>query len=288
MKKIFTIIILFTINVILGFSQNFKLPEDISSMEAQILLKENTITFVGHNKYSMNYKLDHIEGLPFFDLEKPIPSDLLTGTINHEYNSTKFIFLCGKSLKENSIGYIHYYFIGNIQNYPFGYINCFETDDEKPVRIKYKASSELKEKDYIYSADNLYAENWREPWVESVSGYGIGEYVEIEDTAPYERKFDFLLIMNGYFDIDKPYLYKQNSRVKQIKVTGLKSGKEQILDVLDTPHPQTVDISFLDAQEPFRVTIMDVYKGTKYDDTCINCMEPWNEAVVPYENTIAD
>lgn len=110
----------------------------------------------------------------------------------------------------------------------------------------------------------------------------------ITDKAPYERKFDFLMIMNGYFSVDKPYLYKQNGRVKRIKVTGLKSRNEKILDVLDTPHPQTVDISFLEMQEPFRATIVDVYKGTKYDDTCINCMEPWDFELIPYESHIAE
>ena len=103
-----------------------------------------------------------------------------------------------------------------------------------------------------------------------------------------KKKYDYLLILNGYFSVEKPYLYKQNSRVKQIKVTGLKSGNEKILDVLDTPHPQTVDISFLYVQEPFRVTIMDVYKGTKYDDTCINCIEPFSVEVIPYEDSIYD
>ncbi len=112
--------------------------------------------------------------------------------------------------------------------------------------------------------------------------------MEMQDSAPYERKFNFLLIMNGYYSMEKPYLYKQNNRVKQIKVTGLKSGNEKILDVLDTPHPQTVNISFLETQEPFRVTIMDVYKGTKYEDTCINCMEPYSYAVIPYEDSIGE
>ncbi|MBP5602230.1 MAG: hypothetical protein J6X78_05830 [Treponema sp.] len=94
--------------------------------------------------------------------------------------------------------------------------------------------------------------------------------------------------MNGYISYDKPYLYKQNGRVKKIKVTGLKSGKSKILDVLDTPHPQTVDISFITEPEDIRVQIEEVYKGTKYDDTCINYLINYEEPVIPYESTLPE
>ena len=94
--------------------------------------------------------------------------------------------------------------------------------------------------------------------------------------------------MNGYISYEKPYLYKQNGRVKKIKVTGVNSGKSKVLDVLDTPHPQTVDISFLNEPEDIRVEIADVYKGTKYDDTCIHYMITYIKEVIPYENSIGE
>lgn len=208
------------------------------------------------------------------------------GELTDEVRKKIFFITCKKN-KKLVDGEYEYLSCGGFKG--FTLFDSFERNYDKPEWILYKnASSCLKENETIYDENNLYTYNWGCPWVEGVTGDGIGEYVEIQDTAPYERKFDFLLIMNGYFSMDKPYLYKQNSRVKQIKVTGLNSGKEKILDVLDTPHPQTVDISFLETQEPFRVTIMDVCKGTKYDDTCINCMEPYPYKVIPYEDSIGE
>ena len=91
--------------------------------------------------------------------------------------------------------------------------------------------------------------------------------------------------MNGYISFDKPYLYEQNSRVKQIRITGLESNKSEILTVLDTPHPQTVDISFLDDTEGFSVEIVDIYKGKKYADTCIQYLVPYEYEIIPFDSS---
>ena len=75
--------------------------------------------------------------------------------------------------------------------------------------------------------------------------------------------------------------------MKKLKVTGIRSGKSIIVDVLDTPHPQTVDISAVTEQySDIRVEIADVYKGTKYDDTCMNFCITYSHEVIPYENNI--
>lgn len=54
-----------------------------------------------------------------------------------------------------------------------------------------------------------------------------------------------------------------------------------MLDVLDTPHPQTVDIFFLPFSEDIRVTIVDVYPGTKYEDTAIHYCITYDYTIVP-------
>ncbi|EMB40257.1 hypothetical protein HMPREF9722_01564, partial [Treponema denticola ATCC 33520] len=43
------------------------------------------------------------------------------------------------------------------------------------------------------------------------------------------------------------------------------------------------DISFLPEQEDVKITILDVYKGTKYEDTAIHFMILWRTEVIPYE-----
>ena len=122
------------------------------------------------------------------------------------------------------------------------------------------------------------------PWIEGAQGYGIGESFIIENT--WGTVYKTLLLMNGFISYEKPYLYKQNGRIKKIKVTGLNSGKEKVLDILDTPHPQSVDISFITEPEDVRVTIEDVYHGTKYEDTCIHFMITSLTEAVPYELSV--
>lgn len=247
-----------------------------------------------------DYLIKKDNGIPYILLSEPIEIDELIhpeswgmrdrikkdGELTDDVRKKIYFLACSRNRNLENDKY-RFLVCGGFKRFPL--FDSFERIYDKPEWILYSnASSCLKENEIIYEENNLYSYNWGCPWVEGVPGDGIGEYVEMQDTAPYERKFNFLLIMNGYYSMEKPYLYKQNSRVKQIKVTGLKSGNEKILDVLDTPHPQTVDISFLETQEPFRVTIMDVYKGTKYEDTCINCMEPYSYAVIPYEDSIGE
>lgn len=324
MKKRVLFIMLF-INELILFAQNFKLQNLIlldgksfsifeikfisdSKLEYEYIsesypIRGKMFSVQYEQKMSIkthDYSIKKDNDIPYILLSKPIEIDDLIhpeswgmrerlkkdGELTDDVRKTIYFLACSKNKKlvKDENGCLA---CGGFKG--FTLFDSFERNYDKPEWIVYnKVSSFLKEKNVIYNENNLYTYNWECPWVEGVTGDGIGEYVEIQDTAPYERKFDFLLIMNGFFSMDKPYLYKQNSRVKQIKVTGLNSGKEKFLDVLDTPHPQTVDISFLETQEPFRVTIMDVYKGTKYDDTCLNCMEPYPYKVIPYEDSIGE
>ena len=148
-------------------------------------------------------------------------------------------------------------------------------------------SSFLVEKTKSYPIENLSKLVVDTPWVEGVNGDGIGEGFTIVVPAN-ENVPSYLLIINGYISYNKPYLYKQNNRVKKIKVIGIKTGKSKVLNVLDTPHPQTIDISFLKESENIRIELADVYKGTKYSDTCLHYCTTCNEAIIPYENGIEE
>lgn len=140
-------------------------------------------------------------------------------------------------------------------------------------------SSYLTEKNKSYPVENLNEIAMDTPWVENGPDDGIGEGFTIV-AAPL-HKYSNLLLMNGYISFDKPYLYSQNSRIKKLKITGCDSGVSKIVDVLDTPHPQSVDISFLPEIEDIRVEIEEVYKGTKYQDTCLHYCVPWDGVVTP-------
>ena len=223
--------------------------------------------------YSCSFTYDYYwnDGLPFVKITSgPIPY------YNHRYDT--MLLLSGTQ-------------IGNdrMDNIAFGWtvpVNEEKTRlvlNEHPRIFErtywniYDCSSFLVERTTSYPVKNLTSRNDSTPWVEGVPGVGIGEGFTIE------RDIDrsYLLIMNGYISYNKPYLYKQNARVKKIRVTGTKSGISRVLDVIDTPNPQTVDITSLDENDDARVTIEDVYPGTKYEDTCISLCVTYRYKVVP-------
>lgn len=126
------------------------------------------------------------------------------------------------------------------------------------------ASSELTENGKTYSANNVSSLDSGMPWVEGVKGPGIGESLKIYIG---ERSLIFSI---GYVDVKNSALYKENSRPKKIKITT--PTQELFFDLKDTPNPQEVLINEPNAFKGYevKITIMEVYSGTKYDDTCIN------------------
>ena len=161
--------------------------------------------------------------------------------------------------KETSDFYINpfLFFVYDISNKPM-----------YPMVLKYKASSELKENETIYSVNNLTNKNDL-PWA-SANGYGIGDkitlYIEVQD----HLKLNFY---NGFQLENKPYLFKQNSRVKKIKVMDIDTQRILNINVLDTLEKQSFDLSeFIGSKNRtvrLEIEILDVYEGSKYKDLCI-------------------
>ncbi|MBN2617209.1 MAG: hypothetical protein JXR64_02720 [Spirochaetales bacterium] len=81
-----------------------------------------------------------------------------------------------------------------------------------------------------------------------------------------------MYFFNGFVSFEKPNLYEENSRVKKIKVTDTISSKFIIFNIDDTPNPQLLKLGELKEWE-LSIEILDVYKGTKYSDTCINAIQ---------------
>ncbi|MCR4939961.1 MAG: hypothetical protein K5930_07645 [Treponemataceae bacterium] len=132
---------------------------------------------------------------------------------------------------------------------------------------KITASSELLENDYVYSASNLGNFNLSQPWVEGVPGNGEGEYITLSGNCTY------IYLFNGYISYSKPYLYERNSRIKKIKITtNTENGeKEFIFNLFDTPNPQKINLGER-VTDDIKLEILEVYPGTKYQDTCLNAL----------------
>ena len=278
------------------FCENFLLQgkffPDLYSTIDVLYIKENVIqyTFETTNQEKIvNYSKKYDSGLLFFKLSEAFPKEISEDFYYRGIDvitDDKILILAGglvnqKTGKQDSI-LLFATTKGFEDPYPFIWpMFHFE------VHRQYKdCSSFLKEKNKEYPVENLCYFIVDTPWVEAAKGDGIGEGFTLVNS--WNDVYPYLLIMNGYISYEKPYLYKQNNRVKKIKVTGLKSGKTKVLDVLDTPHPQTVDISFITEPEDIRVEIADVYKGTKYDDTCLHFCVTYNNEVIPYENSIGE
>lgn len=132
---------------------------------------------------------------------------------------------------------------------------------------KISATSELTEGNTIYSVSNLSNLQLNKPWVEGVKGNGEGEKIIINCRA------SFIYFFNGYVSYTKPYLYEQNSRPKKIKLTLLdsKEKEELIFDLKDTPNPQKLSLNTFYSGK-IELEILEVYSGSKYQDTCINSL----------------
>ncbi len=126
-----------------------------------------------------------------------------------------------------------------------------------------------KENDY-YNDINKWCRN-NIPWVEGVGGDGIGEFMEVEifpDTRPSTVAYK-VSILPGYVDPIRPYLFKQNNRPKKLLIET-DSGFSQLMEFDDEIEFKTIEVP--KECKKIRITIKEVYRGSKYADTCISCV----------------
>lgn len=153
-----------------------------------------------------------------------------------------------------------------------------------PPTINFKASSTLKDKKYTYSTENLnhifndirFPQKMIKnpvPWVEGVKGQGIGETIEFSN-PPSSYGF-YLVILNGYVDPLKPHLFRENSRIKKLKIET-DTGYSEVIEFNDWVEFKIIDYPY--KANKVKLTILEVYEGTKYADTCITAMYLLNTA----------
>ena len=129
-----------------------------------------------------------------------------------------------------------------------------------------KYSSTLKEKEHEYCLEDG---NLISPWVPDLK----------KDKNP-SITFNILLgvrniiLVNGFVNREKPYLFEQNSRVKNAEVvfknTETKETAVKQLVLEDTPNPQYIFIPENLKVDEIEIRILDTYKGSKYDDVAIS------------------
>ena len=140
--------------------------------------------------------------------------------------------------------------------------------DNLLTKLYYRCSDEP----YYIAYDSL-----TPPWVEGKDDYGIGEYLDIEFKWPSDE----MQILNGFVDFTRMDLYEKNSRVKTVLIESEnpKFSKEyQLEDIV-----RYTLISLPEKTQKIRMTIKDVYPGTKYKDTCLSSILVTNPNVPSYE-----
>lgn len=122
-----------------------------------------------------------------------------------------------------------------------------------------------------YRASNIKDWNHETAWVEGVSGYGVGQWIEFQDISA-DGTITAINILNGYVKNDKAW--SENARVKRLKVYY--NGRPFcILELQNSRSLQCFVIdNLLDGYTSYinklRFEILEVYPGTKYQDTVIS------------------
>lgn len=121
-----------------------------------------------------------------------------------------------------------------------------------------------------YRASNIIDSNHETAWVEGVKGYGVGQWIELRDIYP-DGEITALNILNGYVKSDKAW--SENSRVKRLKVY-CNDNPICILELQDSRSMQVFSVHDVLGGKHYigklRFEIMEVYPGTKYQDTVIS------------------
>lgn len=255
MKKNFVsvLLIFFLCNI---FSQNFEKSGEIENLDElsyeygllnEIKFKNQTITISNFENeedfFESQYFLQNYDKVSFLNLEKTQEKVLVLANedllLMYTKDAAPWIFATNLGRRAEGL-----YFANS---------------------IKFTATSELVEQSTVYAATNLQNLNLNKPWVEGVSGNGEGEKINFSCNA------STIYFLSGYVSFSKPYLYEQNSRPKKIKLFLIKNNKKEelIFDLKDTPNPQELSLGEY-YKGPIELEIMEVYEGTKYQDTCIN------------------
>lgn len=120
-----------------------------------------------------------------------------------------------------------------------------------------------------YTPDKLFDGDPATAWCEGVRGDGAGEsvIVTIQGGAPFRR----MIVRNGYGKSEAAYL--DNSRPRTVEIatdTGVRF--QEVLP--DNPSDHYLMLPGPAIYGQVRMTILDVYPGRKYADTCIGDILP--------------
>lgn len=296
MRKLFSLIIMFT-------SLNFSFAEEFNFSEKFSLDYYPKVKYTDPIKYCIFYYKDNdvIAEVANYNSDKVYSSIV---NVNDIKNENGFSFLGdekgGRYYILEGKGILIFYHVSagcvnnrkydssmedelfldviNSEKKFYSELPCFFIPDSSGIK-KITASSFLREGKTEYRAGNLLDKHYFEigryvsqycyncatgPWVEGNESYGIGEYLDVE----FDYPSDEIQILNGYVDFRKIWLYKDNSRVKKIKIEDVERSFSEEYELDDEVKYSLIKLP--KKVSKIRITITDVYPGLKYCDTCLS------------------
>ena len=112
--------------------------------------------------------------------------------------------------------------------------------------------------------DPFWYYDWNEPFVTKRDNSGIGEYIDLSFVNPQKS----ISILGGFVRTTRQDLFRKNNRLKKVLIKDLDSDYSVIMNFEDIAMFQ--GIAFEKYLKNIRIEILEVYKGTQYDDTCIS------------------
>lgn len=108
------------------------------------------------------------------------------------------------------------------------------------------------------------------PWVPAKknNASGIDEFLTIEFTEPQDN----IVVLNGYVDPFRRYLYKANNRVKTARIKSLDVSNPFEIEYEFADYVHFAEIDFPLKVNKVQFIIKDVYKGEKWNDTCVSAV----------------
>lgn len=230
----------------------------------------------------------------------------------------KITFIKGIDIENDNSKFVQKYSFKNFDlhknteiviNYDIrGYYVGTYIDDGFKRRFDATAASELHEGSIVYSAKNLGDHDYKTTWAEGAQDSGKNQIIHVflsDDIAHGRPPFvahtvTHLYLLNGFRRDEKTYY--ENNRVKKIKLTLWMDNTKKSFEITlpDRPYAEVNDYNIayeadlLNTYLPlgrrgtiydanwFDIEILEVYPGTKYNDTCIseivilNVPQPYN------------
>lgn len=131
------------------------------------------------------------------------------------------------------------------------------------------ASSSLTENTGPHPAGFINDKDINTAWVEGSTGDGIGEWIKLSGAG--QQSLSGLKIINGYAKSSNTYT--KNNRIKKIQIE-LSDGSVLVKSLADgNMGYQTVSLDAPIKTDFVKISILEVYRGTQYRDTCLSEIE---------------